>query len=157
LNKQELEEYQDLQIESSSNQKLEEYWDPQIESSKTSSILFNQNFETKTSNKRNHKQETSIKNLKKQKLSDEYDADLSRYSSNDTDYTKKLKQENKILGKKLVDNDEVELENDLEQIRIQQNYQEELNKQQVNETDNFEYTEEAVLDIGFEEPYEQFT
>jgi hypothetical protein len=95
--------------------------------------------------------------LKKQKLTDEYDADLSGYSSNDSDYTKESKQENKILGKKPVNNDEIELENDLEQIRIQQNYQENLNKQQNSEKDDFDYTEEAVLDIGFEEPYEQFT
>ncbi|RIB06656.1 hypothetical protein C2G38_2216521 [Gigaspora rosea] len=58
----------------------------------------------------------------------EYDSSLSIYNSDDSDYTKKQKKKNKILGKrkKLISNDD------------------------------FDYDEEMELDIANEELYEQF-
>ncbi|RIB08703.1 hypothetical protein C2G38_2251860 [Gigaspora rosea] len=153
-------------IKHSKQHNFDEY-NPQIESSKRK-----HEDEYQIQENTNKKQKLNFENnqFKNSDTESEYSS-ISGYDTDDSENTKEQKRKNKTKGKKPkyknqfklsqqeqfdIDKD-IQFEIDQQQFQIQQNYQKDLNKQQVIKSDDdFDYTEDVELDIADEEFYEQF-
>ncbi|KAF0515537.1 hypothetical protein F8M41_017304 [Gigaspora margarita] len=169
---------------SKKRKKNQTYQDPQEESSKTEKSLQNieKNLKRKLLNNSLISKNIISESSKKRKLliiesesnnSIEYDFSVSNYHSEDSNYTKDLKRQTKINGKRKIENSDKNNNTqqekqqkfnntntiDTEQIQIQQFYQKSLEAKKnivENNNDDFDICEDIELDISKETTYEEF-